>query len=54
VVAEFVAFAMTYATQIYVIAKAGPVFVSMYLSKQILLLVIMKAVALGEEFYLGG
>ena len=53
-VAEFEAFAMTYATQIYVIDKAGPVFVSMYLSQQILLLVIIKAVALGEEFYLGG
>jgi len=54
VVAEFEAFAMTYATQIYVIDKAGPMFVSMYLSQQILLLVIIKAVALGEEFYLGG
>ena len=53
-VAQFVAFAMTYATQIYVIDKAGPMFVSMYLSQQFLLLVIIKAVSLGEEFYLGG
>ena len=45
---------MTYAIQIYVIDKAGPVFVSVYLPLQTLLVAIIEAVALGEKFYLGG
>ena len=45
---------MTYAIQIYVIDKAGPVFVSVYLPLQTLLAAIIEAVILGEEFYLGG
>ncbi|XP_030923271.1 protein WALLS ARE THIN 1-like [Quercus lobata] len=49
-----VASAMTYAIQIYVIDKAGPVFVSVYLPLQTLLVAIIEAVVLGEEFYLGG
>ncbi|XP_050292285.1 protein WALLS ARE THIN 1-like isoform X2 [Quercus robur] len=49
-----VASAMTYAIQIYVIDKAGPLFVSVYLPLQTLLVAIIEAIALGEEFYLGG
>uniref|UniRef100_A0A7N2M0D9 WAT1-related protein n=1 Tax=Quercus lobata TaxID=97700 RepID=A0A7N2M0D9_QUELO len=49
-----VASAMTYAIQMYVIDKAGPVFVSVYLPLQTLLVAIIEAVALGEKFYLGG
>mgnify|MGYP007088659502 CR=1 FL=1 len=45
---------MTYAIQMYVIDKAGPVFVSVYLPLQTLLVAIIEAVALGEKFYLGG
>ncbi|KAM3708894.1 hypothetical protein ACB098_02G132200 [Castanea mollissima] len=50
----FVASAMTYAIQIYVIDKAGPLFVSVYLPLQTLLVAIIEAIALGQEFYLGG
>ncbi|KAK4585202.1 hypothetical protein RGQ29_022743 [Quercus rubra] len=49
-----VASAMTYVIQIYVIDKAGPLFVSVYLPLQTLLVAIIEAIALGEEFYLGG
>ncbi|XP_023888806.1 protein WALLS ARE THIN 1 [Quercus suber] len=49
-----VASAMTYAIQIYVIDKAGPLFVSVYLPLQTLLVAIIEAIALDEEFYLGG
>nr|POE75839.1 protein walls are thin 1 [Quercus suber] len=49
-----VASAMTYAIQMYVIDKAGPVFVSVYLPLQTMLVAIIEAVALGEKFYLGG
>ncbi|GMY12151.1 protein WALLS ARE THIN 1-like [Fagus crenata] len=49
-----VASAMTYAIQIWVIDKAGPVFVSVYLPLQTLLVAVIESVALGEEFYLGG
>ena len=45
---------MTYAIQIWVIEKAGPVFVSVYLPLQTLLVAVIESVALGEEFYLGG
>lgn len=45
---------MTYAIQIYVIDKAGPVFVSVYLPLQTMLVAIIEAVDLGEKFYLGG
>ena len=45
---------MTYVIQIYVIDKAGPLFVSVYLPLQTLLVAIIEAIALGEEFYLGG
>ncbi|XP_075655934.1 protein WALLS ARE THIN 1-like isoform X1 [Castanea sativa] len=49
-----VASAMTYAIQIYVIDKAGPLFVSVYLPLQTLLVAIIEAIPLGQEFYLGG
>nr|XP_023876933.1 WAT1-related protein At3g53210-like [Quercus suber] len=52
---RLVASAMTYAIQIYVIDKAGSLFVSvLYLPLQTLLVAIIEAVALGKEFYLGG
>lgn len=43
-----------FAIQIWVINKGGPVFFSMYLPLQTLLVAIMATLLLGEEFYLGG
>ncbi|KAG6645650.1 protein WALLS ARE THIN 1-like isoform X1 [Carya illinoinensis] len=49
-----VASAMGFAVQTWVVDKAGPVFVSVYLPVQTLLVAVMATVVLGEEFYLGG
>ncbi|KAM7262948.1 hypothetical protein ACFE04_000631 [Oxalis oulophora] len=54
VYAGSVASAMGFAIQIWVIAKEGPVFVSVYLPVQTLLVAIMASIVLGEEFFLGG
>lgn len=43
-----------FAIQIWVIDKGGPVFFSLYLPLQTLLVAIMATLILGEEFYLGG
>lgn len=45
---------MGFAVQTWVVDKAGPVFVSVYLPVQTLLVAVMATVVLGEEFYLGG
>ncbi|XP_041020695.1 protein WALLS ARE THIN 1-like isoform X2 [Juglans microcarpa x Juglans regia] len=49
-----VASAMGFAVQTWVVDRAGPVFVSVYLPVQTLLVAVMASVVLGEEFYLGG
>ncbi|KAJ4714288.1 WAT1-related protein [Melia azedarach] len=49
-----VASAMSFAIQIWVIDRGGPVFVSAYLPMQTMLVAIMATIVLGEEFYLGG
>lgn len=49
-----VASALSFAAQTWVIDRAGPVFVSVYLPVQTLLVAVMASVVLGEEFYLGG
>lgn len=46
--------ALAFAVQTWVIDRAGPVFVSVYLPVQTLLVAVMASVFLGEEFYLGG
>ena len=46
--------AMAFAIQTWAIDRAGPVFVSVYLPLQTLLVAVMTSVVLGEEFYLGG
>ena len=46
--------ALSFAVQTWVIDRAGPVFVSVYLPIQTLLVALMASVVLGEEFYLGG
>ncbi|KAF3440745.1 hypothetical protein FNV43_RR19031 [Rhamnella rubrinervis] len=45
---------IAFAIQIWVVDKAGPVFFSLYLPIQTMLVAIMAALRLGEEFYLGG
>lgn len=45
---------MAFAIQIWVIEKGGPVFVSVYLPLQTLLVALMASVILGEQFYMGG
>lgn len=45
---------MSFAIQIWVIDRGGPVFVSAYLPMQTMLVAIMATIVLGEEFYLGG
>lgn len=45
---------MVFAIQIYVVDRAGPLFVSMYLPVQTLVAAIMSTLILGEAFYLGG
>lgn len=45
---------MAFALQTWVIDRAGPVFVSIYLPLQTLLVAVMASVLFGEEFYLGG
>ncbi|XP_062010810.1 protein WALLS ARE THIN 1-like [Rosa rugosa] len=45
---------MAFALQIWVIERGGPVFVSVYLPLQTLLVALMASVILGEQFYLGG
>ncbi|KAM5546669.1 protein WALLS ARE THIN 1 [Rosa sericea] len=52
--AGVVASAMAFALQIWVIERGGPVFVSVYLPLQTLLVALMASVILGEQFYLGG
>ncbi|MED6172775.1 hypothetical protein PIB30_053058 [Stylosanthes scabra] len=42
------------AIQIWAIAKAGPVFASIYLPLQTLMVALMASILLGEEFFLGG
>ena len=42
------------AIQIWTIAKGGPVFASIYLPLQTLLVALMASIILGEEFFLGG
>jgi hypothetical protein len=49
-----VASALAFAVQTWVIDRAGPVFASVYLPVQTLLVAVMASVVLGEEFYLGG
>ncbi|GAY42618.1 hypothetical protein CUMW_068310 [Citrus unshiu] len=49
-----VASAMSFAVQIWVIDRGGPMFVSAYLPVQTMLVAIMATIALGEEFYFGG
>lgn len=49
-----VASALSFAAQTWVIDRAGPVFVSVYLPVQTLLVAVMASVVLGEEFYFGG
>lgn len=46
--------ALAFAVQTWVIDKAGPVFASVYLPVQTLIVAVMASVVLGEEFYLGG
>ena len=46
--------ALSFAVQTWVIDRAGPVFVSVYLPVQTLLVALMASVVLGEEFYLEG
>lgn len=45
---------MGFAVQTWVVDRAGPVFVSVYLPVQTLLVAVMASVVSGEEFYLGG
>ncbi|KAK9948506.1 hypothetical protein M0R45_004078 [Rubus argutus] len=52
--AGVVASAMAFMIQIWVIERAGPVFVSVYLPLQTLFVAITATVILGEQFYLGG
>ncbi|KAK9284902.1 hypothetical protein L1049_024083 [Liquidambar formosana] len=52
--AGVVASAFAFAVQIWVIDRAGPVFVAVYIPVQTLLVAIMASISLGEEFYLGG
>ncbi|KAL5557613.1 hypothetical protein UlMin_039849 [Ulmus minor] len=49
-----VASGMAFAIQIWVIDRSGPVFFSLYLPLQILLVAMLASIFLGEEFYLGG
>ncbi|KAL1354880.1 hypothetical protein HN51_006933 [Arachis hypogaea] len=42
------------AIQIWAIAKGGPVFASIYLPLQTLMVALMASILLGEEFFLGG
>lgn len=49
-----IASGMAFAIQIWVIDRSGPVFVSLYLPLQILLVAVLSSIFLGEEFYLGG
>jgi drug/metabolite transporter (DMT)-like permease len=49
-----VASALAFAVQTWVIDRAGPVFASVYLPVQTILVAVMASVFLGEEFYLGG
>ncbi|XP_062010808.1 protein WALLS ARE THIN 1-like [Rosa rugosa] len=49
-----VASAMSYAIQLWAIDKGGPVFVSVYMPLQTLLVDIMDSVIMGAQFYLGG
>lgn len=53
-VSMLVASALAFAIQIWVIEKGGPVFVSVYLPLQTLLVALMASVILGEQFYMGG
>ena len=46
--------AMAFAIQIWAIERGGPVFVSVYLPLQTLLVAMMDSLILGELFYLGG
>ncbi|RWW20628.1 hypothetical protein BHE74_00003995 [Ensete ventricosum] len=50
----FVASGIAFAVQIWCIDRGGPVFVAVYQPVQTLVVAIMAAIALGEEFYLGG
>ncbi|RRT61265.1 hypothetical protein B296_00034778 [Ensete ventricosum] len=52
--AGFVASGIAFAVQIWCIDRGGPVFVAVYQPVQTLVVAIMAAIALGEEFYLGG
>ncbi|XP_021908023.1 WAT1-related protein At3g53210 isoform X2 [Carica papaya] len=52
--AGLVASAMVFAIQIWVVDRAGPLFVLAYLPLQTLVAAIMATITLGEEFYLGG
>lgn len=45
---------IAFAIQIWVVDKGGPVFFSLYLPLQTLLVAIMATLILGEEFYMGG
>ncbi|XP_062102495.1 protein WALLS ARE THIN 1-like [Humulus lupulus] len=49
-----VASGMAFAIQIWVTDKSGPVFVSLYMPLQTLLVAILASIVLGEEFHLGG
>ncbi|KAM6564674.1 hypothetical protein CsatB_024672 [Cannabis sativa] len=49
-----VASGMAFAIQIWVTGKSGPVFVSLYMPLQTLLVAILASIVLGEEFHLGG
>lgn len=46
--------AMVFAIQIYVVERAGPLFVSAYLPLQTLIAALLATFALAEHFYLGG
>lgn len=46
--------ALAAAIQIWTISKGGPVFASIYLPLQTLLVALMASILLGEEFFLGG
>lgn len=46
--------AIAFAVQTWVIEKAGPLFVSVYLPVQTLIVAVMASVVFGEQFYLGG
>ncbi|KAL6522016.1 WD repeat-containing protein wat1 [Orobanche minor] len=49
-----VASGITFAVQIWCIARGGLVFVAVYQPVQTLVVAIMASILLGEEFYLGG